>query len=130
VIIATIGLALGALCFPLIGPGQAGGPIFLATGYFILSAAGSALTVYAWTIRQFLTPNHLLGKMNGAFRFWVTGVMPLGALVGGWLGSQIGIRSTLVLAATGILASSFAGVFSALRELRVLVPVSQPEPFR
>ncbi len=36
----------------------------------------------------------LLGKMNGAFRFCVTGIMPFGAPFGGWLGNIIGIRWT------------------------------------
>jgi hypothetical protein len=64
----------------------------LMCAYFALSAGGAAVTVYAWTIRQSLTPNTLLGKMNGAFRFCVTGVMPFGALFGGALGGLIGIR--------------------------------------
>jgi len=47
--------------------------------YFALSVGGAAVTVYVWTIRQSLTPHELLGKMNGAFRFCVTGIMPFGA---------------------------------------------------
>jgi hypothetical protein len=40
-------------------------------------AGASAVTVFAWTIRQTLTPGRRLGRMNSAFRFIVTGIMPL-----------------------------------------------------
>jgi hypothetical protein len=95
--------------------------IFCLTGtYFALSAGGAAITVFAWTIRQAITPSTLLGKMNGAFRFCVTGIMPFGALFGGWLGTVIGIRATLVVGATGLLFSCVAASFSHLMRLRAL----------
>jgi MFS family permease len=92
----------------------------LTATYFALSAAGAAVTVFAWTIRQSITPSDLLGKMNGAFRFCVTGIMPFGALFGGWLGSIIGIRSTLLVGAVGLLLSCAAASFSHLRHLKTL----------
>src|ERR1700730_13589644 len=85
-----------------------------------VSAGGAAVTVFAWTIRQSITPSDLLGKMNGAFRFCVTGVMPFGALFGGWLGSIIGIRSTLVVGAIGLLLSCLGASFSHLMRLKSL----------
>ena len=39
--------------------------------------------------------------MNASTRFIVWGVMPLGALTGGLLGTFLGIRPTLILAAVG-----------------------------
>ena len=112
--------SLASFCFPFVSrPDNLG--IFCLTGtYFALSAGGAAVTVFAWTIRQAITPSHLLGKMNGAFRFCVTGIMPFGALFGGWLGGTIGIRWTLVVGAIGLLLSCMVASFSHLRDLKAL----------
>ena len=112
--------SLASFCFPFVSrPDNLG--IFCLTGtYFALSAGGAAVTVFAWTIRQAITPSHLLGKMNGAFRFCVTGIMPFGALFGGWLGGTIGIRWTLVVGAIGLLLSCTLASFSHLRHLKAL----------
>ena len=112
--------SLASFCFPLISRPDHLGIFCLTATYFALSAAGAAVTVFAWTIRQSITPSDLLGKMNGAFRFCVTGIMPFGALFGGWLGSIIGIRSTLLVGAVGLLLSCAAASFSHLRHLKTL----------
>jgi predicted MFS family arabinose efflux permease len=113
-------MSLASFCFPLVSRADNLGIFFLTGTYFALSAGGAAVTVFAWTIRQSITPSDLLGKMNGAFRFCVTGIMPFGALFGGWLGSVIGIRSTLVVGAIGLLLSCIAASFSHLISLKTL----------
>lgn len=120
VIWSTTMAALAAFCFPLINTGNVVGVIALAIAYFMLSAGGSAVTVFAWTIRQTLTPSRLLGRMNGAFRFVVTGIMPFGAFFGGWLGESIGVRATLVFCGVGLLITSGLSRFSPLRALKSL----------
>jgi MFS family permease len=120
VIWSTIMAALAAFCFPLVGTGNLAGVIGLAVAYFVLSAGGSAVTVFAWTIRQTLTPSPMLGRMNGAFRFIVTGIMPFGAFFGGWLGESIGIRATLIVCAFGLLIASGLSRFSPLQALKTL----------
>jgi MFS family permease len=129
--IAGVGVcALAAFLFPLVSSGQPFGISLLAAAYFILSAAGSAMTVFAWTIRQYLTPPELLGKMNGAFRFCVTGVMPFGAFFGGWLGGWIGIHATLIVIGIGIALTASISWFSPLRSLKSLTLTSLPVPGR
>jgi hypothetical protein len=120
VIWSSVSAGLAAFCFPLVNRGDLSGVVALAAIYFVLSASGSAITVFAWTIRQTLTPNSMLGRMNGAFRFLVTGMMPFGALFGGWLGDSIGIRATLVVSALGLLTVSGLTRFSPLRALESL----------
>jgi Na+/melibiose symporter-like transporter len=83
VILSCLLAALAAFCFPAVRDGSTYGVVLITAAYFLLSVGGSAITVYAWTIRQMLTPRQMLGKMNGAFRFCVTGIMPFGALFGG-----------------------------------------------
>ena len=53
-------------------------------------------------------------------RFIMWGVTPFGALVGGLLGSAIGLRPTLLLAAVGVL---LAFVWIAASPVRALVTV-------
>ena len=120
VIYACVVTSLAAFCFPLVSHSNEIGVICLTTAYFALSASGAAVTVFAWTIRQSMTPSELLGKMNGAFRFCVTGIMPFGALFGGGLGSMIGIRQTMIVSAIGLLASCLVASYSHLRRLKTL----------
>ncbi len=54
---------------------------------------------------QATTPDRLLGRMNASRRFVVWGVIPLGGLAGGALGSHLGLRETMWIGAIG---SSFA----------------------
>jgi MFS family permease len=77
------------------------------------------------SFRQALCPPHLLGRMNATIRFIVWGTIPVGALIGAVLGSTIGIRHTLLLAA-GLSLLPFLPVYlSPLRGARAL-PSHQP----
>lgn len=124
VILSTTVVAIAALCFPLVHTGDLLGVVGLAATYFILSAGNSSITVFAWTIRQTLTPNIVLGRMNGAFRFLVTGIMPFGALFGGWLGETIGIRPTLIVSGIALVLVAVSGRFTPLIKLKSLVVTS------
>ena len=72
------------------------------------------------SFRQALCPPHLLGRMNATMRFLVWGTMPLGAFVGGVLGSSIGVRHTLLVAAIGGCLPVLPVFFSPLRRMREL----------
>ena len=121
VILSTTVVAIAALCFPLVHTGNFWGVIGLAAAYFVLSAGNSSITVFSWTIRQTLTPSSALGRMNGAFRFLVTGIMPFGALFGGWLGEAIGIRPTLIASGIALVLVAASGRFTPLMKLKSLV---------
>jgi MFS family permease len=121
VIFSTTVVAIAALCFPFVHTGDFLGVAGLAAAYFVLSAGNSSITVFSWTIRQTLTPNSALGRMNGAFRFLVTGIMPFGALFGGWLGETIGIRSTLIVCGVALVLVAVSGRFTPLMNLKSLV---------
>ncbi|MDT4977255.1 MAG: hypothetical protein QOG98_3013, partial [Pseudonocardiales bacterium] len=65
-------------------------------------------------------------RMNATMRFLVWGTMPIGALLGGILGSWLGVRHALLIAA---IASCFAFVpvfFSPLRAMRELPSYEEP----
>ena len=69
------------------------------------------------SLRQTLAPDHMLGRVNGAMQLLSLGVWPVAALIGGLLAEAIGIRATLVVAASGV---SLSSVFLALSPVRKL----------
>ncbi len=80
--------------------------------------AGFMLVIYnvnTVTLRQVVTPNRLLGRMNASYRMVLFGTIPLGALLGGTLGQYLGLRSamviTLLLLTTPIAWTFFSPVF-------------------
>ena len=49
------------------------------------------------SLRQRLTPDRLLGRLNSAYRLLAWGTMPLGAALGGALGEAFGVKSVFVV---------------------------------
>jgi MFS family permease len=72
------------------------------------------------SFRQGITPPGLLGRMNATMRFLVWGTMPVGAFIGGVLGSAIGVRQTLLVAAIGGAFAWLPVFLSPLRTMREL----------
>lgn len=82
---------------------------------------GFGLTLYNVSqnsLRQAITPDHLLGRMSATLDFTVAALIPLGALVGGLLGEWIDLRTTLLLAAGGELMAVVWLLLSPVRRLR------------
>ncbi|GAC1326082.1 MAG: MFS transporter [Mycobacteriales bacterium] len=110
----------------------AGPSAFPGYGVLLISLSGFALglTAVVYNVaqvsyRQAVTPAALLGRMNASTRFIVWGVMPLGSLAGGVLGSAVGIRTTLYVAALGQSLAVLWVIFSPLFGLRD-VPGADP----
>jgi predicted MFS family arabinose efflux permease len=70
------------------------------------------------SVRQALTPDHLLGRVNASRRVLVFGVAPIGALLAGVLGETIGLRPTLWIGAAVELLAVAIAFWSPLRDLR------------
>lgn len=47
--------------------------------------------------RQRVVPDHLLGRVNAGYRLLAWGTMPIGAAIGGALGTAIGLRGTFAV---------------------------------
>jgi len=72
------------------------------------------------SFRQRLCPPALLGRMNASVRFIVWGTLPLGGLLGGFLGTHLGVLPTLWVAVGGSLLASLPVVLSPLVRMRDL----------
>lgn len=116
-----IGLAM--LMVPL-----AHGPVALCTAFLIASQLGDmAWPIYninETSLRQSVTPNHLLGRVSSAGHLLFQDAIPLGALAGGAIAQSIGIRQTMPIGTLGYLLSTLWLTFSPIRHLRTL-PVAE-----
>ena len=90
----------------------------LAAAHFV-SALGIQINGVTFvTLRQAVTPHRLQGRMNASFRFVNLFAACIGALVAGQLAETIGLRSTLAVAAAGLLLPFLRQLLSPLRHLR------------
>jgi MFS family permease len=105
-----------ALILPLAQPGWK--VTLFVLGYaaeaFACSIFGAAQLAY----RQSVCPPEMRGRMNAAIRWIIWGVLPFGGLLGGVLGSTIGIRPSIWIAYAGSWAAGFLVFFSPLRHAR------------
>jgi MFS family permease len=69
------------------------------------------------TVRQSITPDRLLGRVNATMRMLGIGAMLLGALAGGILGETIGLRATLAIGAAGVIVAALWLAVSPVRRL-------------
>ena len=99
-------------------------PIGFAAAFF----AAVVYNVAQISYRQAICPPRLMGRMNAAVRWIVWGTMPLGALIGGALGTAIGVRPTLWIGLIGSWAAGFWVYFSPLRRMRDVPQAQEPEP--
>jgi MFS family permease len=69
-------------------------------------------------LRQAITPDRMLGRMNATMRLIVWGTIPIGALIGGILGTVFGLVPVLWVSAIGGSISFLPVLFSPVRTLR------------
>lgn len=113
-------LAVSDFVLPL-----AAGPKWMIVAFLIGSQIlfGLGITIFQVgqvSLRQSITPVHLLGRMNATLNFAVAGLIPLGAVLGGLAGEWIGLRPALILAASGELLAVVWLLFSPIRSLKTV----------
>src|SRR5439155_9305065 len=74
------------------------------------------------SLRQTIVPDRLLGRVNASIRVGGLAALLVGSLVGGALGTTIGLRPTLVVGAFGILLGAVWLAASPVRSLREAAP--------
>jgi MFS family permease len=81
-----------------VGVGLAPNPVVLGV---LLACNGFTVTMWnvvTVSLRQTIVPDDLLGRVNGAYRMLGWGMMPLGALAGGFVAHLAGLRAPFTVA--------------------------------
>lgn len=122
-------ICLGAVLFPapIAIIAAAGGPVWLRAG--ALTAAefigGIGVMLFDINLNSLETsviPDAMRSRVSGAYNTVNYGVRPLGAVVGGLLGTLLGIRATLLIAALGGSLCVLWLLPSPIRSVRTLEP--------
>jgi MFS family permease len=93
----------------------------LSAGMLLFGFAATVFVINYLSLRQAITPDHLMGRMTATMRFLTVAIAPVGSLVGGSLGSLIGLRGTLLVAgALGLALGIAASGWSVVRRVRRL----------
>lgn len=109
----------------------------LLAAWFLNGFCNMTGNVLAMTLMQRLTPNRLLGRVNGATSTVAFGLMPLGAVTGGLVGEGLGLPVVFFGAAAllglSVLYAMLAIPGSAAADLgpdagRAPRPVASPRP--
>jgi MFS family permease len=117
IIIATAALSGVAMVFIPLAPRD--DPFwFLVIGGIIAGFTTVAYNVNQVGLRQAITPDRMMGRMNATMRLIVWGTIPIGALIGGFLGGAIGLQATLWVSAIGAFLGFLPVLVSPVRTLR------------
>lgn len=95
----------------------------VALSGFMGGFCGVAWNINQVSLRQAITPTRMQGKMNATMRFIVWGTMPIGSIIGGFLGGIIGLHNTIWVGALGGLVAFIPVTLSEVRRI-----VTMPEP--
>ncbi|MFJ4651911.1 MFS transporter [Nocardia sp. NPDC088792] len=114
---ALFGAVLSIPLFMVLVPLPFSGPVAITATTIGLTAVAAVATVAGIIIRshrQATVPSGLLARVSAAIRFLTWGVIPLGALAGGGLGSVIGNRPALWLVCGAFLTCGLPLVIAAM----------------
>lgn len=72
------------------------------------------------SFRQAITPDRMLGRMNATMRFVLSGALPVGSVLAGFVGENVSLRAALWCGTIGMAVAWVPIFFSPLRTMRVL----------
>jgi MFS family permease len=99
----TVSVVLGAATQAV--PALTARPLPVAASLVVSGLSMVLWNVVTVSLRQRITPDRLLGRMNASYRLVGWGTMPIGALIGGFLAETLGLRATFAIAAAAILVT-------------------------
>jgi MFS family permease len=123
----TSGALLSAVTMAAMGLTRNG---YVGAALFGVSAGGVMVwNVLTMSLRQALIPQHLFGRVQGAYRTLVWGAIPVGAIAGGLLANAVGIRPVFVVGGAGLcVCAAFLGrLVHVYKDQLVDEPLTSPE---
>ncbi|GAA4545754.1 MFS transporter [Amycolatopsis samaneae] len=100
----SLAVAFGCAAVLLGIPALTAHPLVVGTAFFVGGAGIVVANVVMVSLRQRITPDRLLGRLNSAHRLVAWGTKPLGALVGGFLAQLCGLSAVFVTMSVLVLA--------------------------
>jgi MFS family permease len=94
--------------------------VVLMTSHALLGCSLVVYNVTTVSLRQIVTPDRLLARMNASYRLVLFGTIPIGALAGGTLASVAGLRTALIVTAVALMTPilwTFGAPVYALRTM-------------
>jgi MFS family permease len=88
------------------GPALTSNAYAIGAAFFVGGITGAVWNVITVSLRQRITPDRLLGRLNSSYRLVAWGSRPLGAIAGGVLAQALGLRA--VFAIMAVLALTLA----------------------
>jgi MFS family permease len=113
-------LPLAFLILPLAAVVPVSPVVMVTVHSFFLAAVLIVGSISSTGMRARVTPHRLMGRVAAANRFVTLGVLPIGALTAGTLGTWLPRSTVLVIAATIASLAAVAMLLSPLRPLRSL----------
>jgi MFS family permease len=101
-----VALVVGALATGSMAVWQQ--PVAGTLAFALSAGAISAFNVQVMSVRQALIPEHLFGRVQGAYRTVIWGGIPVGSLAGGALGAWLGLTAVFVVAGVAGIAVGLA----------------------
>ncbi|OLZ66935.1 MFS transporter [Streptomyces sp. IMTB 2501] len=114
----AVSLAANSVIYAGMGLASSGAllGVMLALCGFVITVS-SVVTV---SLRQEVTPSNLLGRVNSVFRMVGWGLMPLGALAGGFVAQHLGLRAPFLIAGGVRLAALLVALPLLIAETRAM----------
>ncbi len=118
IIVGAILIGIGWSVIPL-GSGPLPFLLIILAGGRVISGLGNTIyNLVSTSLSQQRVSEQMLGRYRASLNFIGIGFLPLGAALGGVLGTVIGLRPALAIAAVGIATGSLWVWWSPLRRLR------------
>ncbi|KOG50508.1 MFS transporter [Streptomyces decoyicus] len=117
-LLCELGLPGAALLIPLAAHGA--GALLYVAGSFGVSAGVVAGNILKASFQQRYCPPALLGRLIASSSFVNYGTLPLGALLGGALGSALGLRPAMWIMTAGVPLAALILLFSPVGTVRDL----------
>ncbi len=106
----SLGLGVFGGVLVVAAPAVTAQPLPIAAAFFVGGATLALWNVVAVSLRQRITPDRILGRVNSGYRLVAWGSRPLGAAAGGLIGEALGLRAVFG-AAGALILLTLLGMF-------------------
>jgi len=97
--------------------------VILASVFFLMGLGTGIANVHATSLRQTVVPSALHGRVNAAYRMVSWGAIPIGASLGGLIGTQFSAHTAMLVGALGVPLGTIWIAASAIPKVRSIADV-------